>query len=381
MKQIIIINHANPFAKGGGSYASRAYMKAFAEWAEGGADICIDAESSIVVDSSIIAANYYRVAGRSNLKRIFSLINGDIQRYSSFVKKLLTETQPQYEWAVISGAAEGGALVDLFHRYGIKVVTIHHNYEPEYVYNYTSNPILRPILKYHSFNLQKKAYKESDINLFLTNDDAKKCELEFGKTSSVTRLIGVFEFDKIPPLPKASNNENPVFIITGQLGNAQGLDSVEYFFSELYTHIPKECKIIISGMNPSQRIKNLCDKCDNVMLVPNPEEMRPVISTGDIYICPTRVGGGLKLRILDGLKLGLPAIVHKCSARGYDVFQDTPYFWQFENPEQFKYCVEELCSQYRKGDIDKSFIYGKYIQSFSYEAGLNRVRKIMDYKV
>ena len=29
MRRIIIINHPNPFAKGGGSYATRAYMKDF----------------------------------------------------------------------------------------------------------------------------------------------------------------------------------------------------------------------------------------------------------------------------------------------------------------------------------------------------------------
>ena len=74
----------------------------------------------------------------------------------------------------------------------------------------------------------------------------------------------------------------------------------------------------------------------NVELIPNPEDMNKVIGSGDIYICPTRVGGGLKLRIMDGLKLGLPVITHDCSSRGYDAFYGTPYLKSFSNKEGFK---------------------------------------------
>ncbi len=377
MKRIIIINHANPFAKGGGSYASRAYMKAFAEWAEGGADICIDAESPFVEDSTILAAKYIKVEKRSFFKRVLSLINGDIQRYTSFIKKHLSKRQNCYEWAVISGATEGGALIDYFHSYGIKVVTIHHNYEPEYVYDNTSIPILKNLLKFHSFNLQKKAYRESDINLFLTYEDAQRCEREYGPNAAINKLIGVFEYNKIPPLPSSTKNESPVFIITGLLDNAQGIDGVEYFFHELFTYIPQKCKVIISGRNPSKSIRALCSQYDNVQLVPNPDDMRPVISAGDFYICPTRVGGGLKLRVLDGLRLGLPAIVHKCSARGYDIYRDSQFFRVFENSEQFKTCVEDFCAMYQASEIDKKSIYETYNDSFSYEVGLKRVRTIM----
>lgn len=378
MTKIIIINHANPFAKGGGSYASRAYMKAFAEWSNGGADICLDAESQFIEDRTILASQYYKVKKRSNVERVLSLFSGDIQRYTSFIKKHLSCNPQKYKWAIISGAVEGGALVDIFHRYRVKVVTIHHNYEPEYIYDNTSVPLLKNILRFHSFNLQKKAYRKSDLNLFLTSDDAIKCESEYGETQATNKIIGVFEYDCIPPLPKSSDNENPTFVITGQLDNPQGIDSVEYFFSELYTYIPKECKIIIAGKNPSQRIRNLCAQYNNVQLVPNPEDMRLVISSGDIYVCPTRVGGGLKLRVLDGLKLGLPVIVHKCSARGYDAYHNSPYFLQFENALQFKAHVDDMCIKFKTKANERNRIYNTYVSTFSYETGLQNVRIIME---
>lgn len=53
MKKILFINHSDPFAKGGGSYASHAYTKAFADWGQGNIDICIMAESKCPIDKSI----------------------------------------------------------------------------------------------------------------------------------------------------------------------------------------------------------------------------------------------------------------------------------------------------------------------------------------
>ena len=380
MRRILIINHANPFAKGGGSYATRAYMKAFAEWAGGGADICIDAESPFVEDKTIMAAKYIKVPKRSIFQRVFSIINGDIQRYSSFIENHLAYDNSDYEWAIISGSFEGGALVDLFHRYGIRVLTIHHNYEPEYIFDNTSTPVLKNILRFHAFKLQKKAYKNSNINLFLTNEDIRTCEIQFGITQAMNYLIGVFEFDNIPLLPNTLKNEYPVYVITGQLNNAQGIDSIEYFLNKLLPFIPTTSKIIISGKNPSKGLISKCRKYKNIELVPNPDEMRSVISSGDIYICPTRVGGGLKLRIMDGLKMGLPVIVHKCSARGYDVYQGSPFFKSFITPEEFRKCVEEIENMYYQHSINKGIIYRTYLKTFSYAAGLDRICSIMNKK-
>ena len=94
--------------------------------------------------------------------------------------------------------------------------------------------------------------------------------------------------------------------------------------------LPNGSEVIISGRNPDQRIIDTCSKISNVRLIPNPKDMSDIIRMADIYICPTRLGGGLKLRIMDGLRLGLPIITHSCSARGYDVFKNTGFFYSFK---------------------------------------------------
>ena len=77
-------------------------------------------------------------------------------------------------------------------------------------------------------------------------------------------------------------------------------------------------------------------------MIPNPESIDDIITDSDIYLCPTRLGGGIKLRVMDGLRLGIPVITHSCSARGYDYFIDKPYFKVFDICLQFTEKLQEL---------------------------------------
>lgn len=379
MNRILIINHSDPFAKGGGSYASHAYTKAFAELVDGNIDVCMMAESVFPFDKSIKVNSVIRVPRRSQIIRALSLLTGDIQRYSSFVKRHLRANPNTYDMAVLNGSFEGGALVDICHSYGLKVVTIHHNYDPDYAYDNIRTPIYRNIYRHHVYNLQKNAYKKSDYNLFLTKEDINQCKKEFGTTNGINRLIGVFEFQEIPKLGKKEMVKHPLtFSVTGSLCTVQGVDGLSFFFQELYNYLPQNCKIIVSGRTPTKDVEYLCAIHENVTLIPNPENMSDIISSSDIYICPTRIGGGLKLRVMDGLRLGLPVITHKCSARGYDAFYNHPYFKSFSTPEEFGCAVNEMLMLYDRKEIKKEDVYEKYCKAFSYKSGVERLKKIFE---
>lgn len=376
--KVLIVNHSNPFANGGGSFASHAYCRAFSEISDGNIDITVFEESKWPLDVNIKATQYLQVKKRTTLSRVLSLITGDIQRYTSFLRQHFEANKGGYDLIVLNGSLEGGALVDMCKEYGAKVITIHHNYDPEFAYDNISLPVYREIYTHHVYKLQKKAYQRSDLNLFLTKQDIELCEQKFGKTSARNELLGVFDFkDPIRPDFEKKQNEKITFVITGSLCTVQGVDGVKYFFEKLYKHLPKEAELIIAGRSPKDEIINLCSQYDNVKLIPNPENMNDVISSGDVYICPTRLGGGLKLRVLDGLRLGLPVITHSCSARGYDAFHGSEYFRSFNNENEFAKAVNDIVAQYNNNKIDKESVYNKFIEVFSYKSGIENLKEIL----
>ena len=372
--KILFITLHNPFDLGGGSFASHAYLRAFSEVSGGNIDICI-ASHCVPNDSCIKYLNLFRVGKRSRLNRLMSVFTGELHRYTSFVKNLL-RTCSDYDFCVFDTSYVGGTLVKYVKSKGVKTITIHHNYQPEYFVDNTPSLLKRALFFHHVVSNEKRSYLYSDYNLFLTKADLQKFKQEYGESKSINPILGVFEFAnyKKASVPEIKN-EFLTFAITGSLNTVQGIDGINYFFNELYHCLPINSKVLISGRNPSHEVIQLCSKHSNVELIPNPDDMSAVISLADVYICPTRIGGGLKLRVMDGLRLGLSVITHVCSARGYDMFLGSPFFHVFSTQQAFKDAIEEVASL----KFSKQKIIDLYAENFSYHAGLRRIKDVLNY--
>lgn len=374
-EKLLFLAPINPMGIGGGSFATHAYLRAFSELWGGKVDVLLADSWKDKWDEQIKVDKKYTAKPMTKLQYALSPFTHEIQRYSRVAEEILQEHHEDYSCVVSNGSSISGKLYKTTQKYGLKLVTIHHNCEPEFFAANTKGlhrTVYLPIVK----QLERKAYQESNLNLFLTGQDMSRfCEL-YREPKGGCHVIGVFEFKDFnkPHIIEKEKVNMVTFVITGSLCTMQGEDGIVYFFENLYQYLPKNSKLIIAGRDPTPQIKELCSRHANVELIASPDRMRDVISRGDVYICPTRVGGGLKLRIMDGLKLGLPVITHECSARGYDDFYGTPYFKSFVDKEGFKFAVETVVGSLKC--IRKQDIVDKYRETFSYEAGQKRMEKI-----
>ena len=112
---------------------------------------------------------------------------------------------------------------------------------------------------------------------------------------------------------------------------------------------------------------------DRIQLIPNPEDMSEIISKCRFFLCPTNVGGGLKLRVMDGLRQGLPVIAHKVSARGYDPFFDKDFFAVYDDLDSFVDGMKKL-TQLDYNIQLKQHIQEEYNKLFGFEQGTERMK-------
>jgi len=87
------------------------------------------------------------------------------------------------------------------------------------------------------------------------------------------------------------------------------------------------------------------------------------------YICATALGGGLKLRVMDGLSAGLPVICHEVSARGYEAFAQKGLLLVYNDRDSFQKQLEILKTK----SFDKKLTVDLYEQLFSFEEGKQRL--------
>lgn len=379
MKRILFIATTNLHERNGGALATLAYYNAVKSQSGRLVDLALPSEYCHGLYATAIS-----VRKRNRFRSIFKiLLKGRFHRYKDFFSKYLQEYHNRYSMVIINGGFYAGDMVEMFHAYNIKVLVIHHNYEPEYHLDNKTLPTLGGLTSYFVKRNERRAYLYSDLNAFLTTNDISAFRRHYGECSSPCFLLSVFE----PNTSSRTSTEitsglQKRVIITGSMNAVQTKKGIMDFsrnYYNLFCNICSGWELVLAGREPQKQIVHFALKNHkNVKLISNPEDIDSIICSGSIFLCPTNVGGGLKLRVMDGLKNGLPVLVHKISARGYDMFFENPFFQVYEDQRSFEEGMVKIKHYVENHKDFAQNILTIYNSYFSYEAGCLRVRQMLD---
>ena len=374
MRILYILKH-NPWGIGGGCYACRNYLELFTEVFK---DSCFDVlicseylESQISKD--FVNCTFYPVSPRNKISQYLSPITQILHRHQRVAVSMIEKNL--YDYCIFDHNSIAGSLVGICKKKGIKTIVLNHNCELEYFRDNNSwlkNLLLLPFVRKN----ERKAYLKCDYNIFLTDEDRDLFKNIYGESGTKTVVGGCFlrKGDVINHSVTPFNVACVKLVISGTIGNVQNRDGINFFLDELYEYLPENIEVVITGRNPTEEIIKKVAKLKNVSIIANPADILEIVGKCDVLVCPTRLGGGMKLRLIDGLRCGLPVISHKVSARGYTAFVDKGIVCQFETAEEFGSCLVKVIDLIQNGKIDKTII-GKCAEDiFSFEAALKRLK-------
>ena len=382
--RVLFFTHHYLDDNSGGSFASRAYINAFSEIA----DSCM----LMYPDRGIPVSDFIHkkciLKGikdeHNKVQKVIDIYRGRLHRYADVMIPQIYEFKPDV--VVFDNSRTSAGMLKKVKELGVKTIIIHHNYEMEYYRGTKPSIIWRFPFMYYMEEAERTAVQYGDLNLTLTDEDKSLLQMHYdsSQTSKIAKL-GTFESmpeqTTLPAEVGTRKLKNDIcFVITGTLGSYQTEVSVIPFLEEDYPELLKilsDSKLIIAGRNPSIKVINTCAKYPSVKLIANPKDMQEVIAKADVYICPTCVGGGLKLRVMDGLKAGLPVLTHAVSARGYDEFRKANCLFVYHDKNTFRVGLQELLQAMKDGSLDITSIKNTYTSIFSFEAGVQRLREML----
>jgi len=380
-KKILFIATVNPFNFGGGSQATRAYLDSVLDiYNRKNVDVVIPYESNIPINYSDV--NFIKIKKRSKFSSILYFLFGVLGRFAMPVTKYIKSNKGKYSMCIINGGREGGWIARRISNEDVNIVVIHHNQEVEYCMDNLSKYTFGNKWPYTVRKLESNAYKFSDINLFLTQDDMEAFSIMYGNNKGVNRLIGCYDFKDATIIKPNYIEKIYEIVISGSLSTYQTVHGVLSFYDNYFSLSKKlipDVKILITGRNPTEQIKQIvAGHSTNFELIESPIDIMAEVQKASIYICTTDIGGGLKLRVMDGLKSGLPVLVHKVSSRGYDSFFDKPYFQVYYNKETFENGLREIIN-YMNNTNDFSYtINNDYYKYFGYNSGTERMQHVLE---
>ena len=374
MRILYILKH-NPWGIGGGCYACRNYLELFTELFK---DSCFDVlicseylEGRTSKD--FVNCTFYPVSPRNKISQYLSPVTQILHRHQRVAVSMIEKNL--YDYCIFDHNSIAGSLVGICKKKGIKTIVLNHNCELEYFRDNNSwlkNLLLLPSVRKN----ERKAYLKCDYNIFLTDEDRDLFKNIYGESGTKTVVGGCFlrKGDVINHSVMPFNAACVKLVISGTIGNVQNRDGINFFLDELYEYLPENIEVVITGRNPTEEIIKKVAKLKNVSIIANPADILEIVGKCDVLVCPTRLGGGMKLRLIDGLRCGLPVISHKVSARGYTAFVNKGFVCQFETAEEFGSCLVKVIDLIQNGKIDKTII-GKCAEDiFSFEAALKRLK-------
>jgi polysaccharide biosynthesis protein PslH len=126
--------------------------------------------------------------------------------------------------------------------------------------------------------------------------------------------------DYFQPRPELLQTETLVF--AGSLDWYPNVQGLERFRREIWPKLRLErpqIGFILAGRKPVQPLKMWAQTDSRVGLIADPEDIRPLIAKGAVFVCPIYDGGGTRLKLLDAMAMGKAIVSTTIGAEGLEV--------------------------------------------------------------
>ena len=139
------------------------------------------------------------------------------------------------------------------------------------------------------------------------------------------------------------DREEKNIVFVGNYLHYPNVDAVIYFQREIWPLVKSqlpEVKFYVVGQAPPPEIQSLSqDKA--IIVTGRVNDVRPYLKKGRVFICPVRLGGGFRGKILEAMAIGRPVVSTSLGAEGIPAVHRENIIVA-DNPEEFTQGILDL---------------------------------------
>lgn len=171
--------------------------------------------------------------------------------------------------------------------------------------------------------------------------------------------------------------KNIVFV--GNYLHYPNVDAVLFFFKEIWpllkSRLP-EVKFIVVGQAPPPEIKNL-DQDKSITITGRVDDVRPFLKKGRAFICPVRLGGGFRGKILEAMAIGRPVVSTSLGAEGFPA-QQRENIILADEPEEFAQGVLDLMTDDALFERIRTNARKLVEEKYAWEKGVEIMERVLE---
>lgn len=176
---------------------------------------------------------------------------------------------------------------------------------------------------------------DAAINIVVSEPDAARLRalVPDAKTATVPNGVDVAFFQPLPHVPVRPKS----LVFVGGMDWYPNRLAMEWFVKDIWPLLRStdpERTMTVVGRSPAPALVHEAQRDTRITVTGFLDDVRPTMSSAFAYICPIRVGGGTRLKILDALSMSRPLVSTALGVSGLGLV-DGKHYLAAETPDEF----------------------------------------------
>ena len=202
-----------------------------------------------------------------------------------------------------------------------------------------NNPARRlwSLLQARKFSRAERQVMSQPVSIILTSHADADALLRLPHHEGVHVHVVPNGVDVAPDQPRQPAQGQPRLVFAGNMGYFPNDDAVRHFCRNILPLIRQkrpEVGVDVIGKNPSADLVRFCRRQQDVAVLGFVSDMRAEVMRRMLFVCPLRIGTGIKVKVLEAMACGAAIVASSVSVEGMNV-KDGYHALVADTPEAF----------------------------------------------
>lgn len=169
-------------------------------------------------------------------------------------------------------------------------------------------------------DFEREAYARCDAVVVVGERDADMLRRTDPRLDPVVIANGVdAEHFRPPDGPRSAD----VVLFHGAMDYPPNVDAAVFAATEVLPELRRRrpsARLVLAGRNPNDRVQDLVGT--HVEVTGELPDLRPALQSASVYLCPMRLGSGIKNKLLEAFAVGCPTVATPLATNGMGVVAD-----------------------------------------------------------